>query len=110
MVTPGPQSVMSWDEVRDSVYRAVDALNRGLPRVKQLPKAADTVLFGGQGLLNSMDLVELVLLTEQQIAKDFGRSILLSDQRAMSEEDGAFQTVRTLSDYILRLLNEGTSH
>jgi acyl carrier protein len=94
------------DEVVDAVFRAVETMNRGLPKDKQLHKSADTVLFGRQGALDSMGLVDLVLLTEQQIAKEFGRSITLADQRAMSRENSPFRTIRTLSEYILELLNE----
>jgi acyl carrier protein len=63
----------------------------------------DTKLFGPDGLLDSLGLVSLVIEIESQIASNAGSTIVLADDRAMSQRNSPFRTVGTLSDYIVSL-------
>lgn len=94
------------EQVTESLFKAIDQLNRELPQRQKLPKKADTVLFGESGALDSMGLVSLVIAAEQQIARDFGCAITLADERAMSRHRSPFRTVASLADYVAALLRE----
>lgn len=67
---------------------------------------AETVLFGPGGELDSLGLVNLIVLLEEKISDEFGVEIVLTDERAMSEKHSPFRTVQALGDYVLRLLDE----
>lgn len=59
----------------------------------------DTKLFGKEGLLDSMGLVTLVIAAEQAIEDKFGQSVVLADEKALSQSKSPYRTVRTLVEY-----------
>lgn len=65
----------------------------------------DSKLFGGEGPLDSMALVNLVVDLEELIADDYGKTIVLADEKAMSRRTSPFSRVRNLIDYIQEQLN-----
>lgn len=66
----------------------------------------DTLLFGESGLLDSVGLVSLIVAVEQEIEGDLGASIVLADERAMSQASSPFRTVGALADYAATLVQE----
>jgi acyl carrier protein len=93
------------ERVQQAVYRAVDELNKQLPKGISVNKSPDAVLYGKTGKLESIDVVTLIMEVEDQIKAEFGASITIADDRAMSRENSPFLTVGTLTDYIAELLN-----
>lgn len=75
---------------------------------KQLSNTPDTPLFGKAGTLDSLDLVNLVLATEDAIEDRVGERVSLADDRAMSQKRSPFRTVGSLAEYITLLLSEKT--
>lgn len=65
-----------------------------------------TVLFGTDGVLDSLDLVSTIVDIEISLASEFNRKISLSDDRAMSAEPVPFTSVSTLAGYIMKVLKE----
>lgn len=65
---------------------------------------ADTPLFGREGVLDSLGLVALVVAVEQAIEDDYGVSVTLADERALSERKSPFATVGALAAYAARLI------
>ncbi|MEI6681806.1 MAG: hypothetical protein WCO44_04225 [Bacteroidota bacterium] len=66
----------------------------------------DTVLFWKDGILDSLELVKLISDLEENIYRKFGKQITLADEKAMSQRVSPFRTVRSLADYIDKLLTE----
>ncbi|HET8782663.1 MAG TPA: hypothetical protein VFM63_09605 [Pyrinomonadaceae bacterium] len=93
------------ERVQQAVYRAVDELNKQLPKGISVDKSRDAVLYGKTGKLESIDVVTLIMEVEDQIKAEFGASITIADDRAMSQENSPFLTVGTLTDYVAELLN-----
>ncbi len=93
-------------QITDSLFGAVDELNQELPLGKQVPRSSDTVLFGNHAQIDSLALINLVILAERKIEKDFGQTITLADERALMEEKSPFQTIGSLAEYVARLLRE----
>jgi acyl carrier protein len=93
------------EKVQQAVYRAVDELNKQLPKGVSVNKAPDAVLYGKTGKLESIDVVTLIMEVEDQIKAEFGQSITIADDRAMSRENSPFLTVGSLTDYVADLLN-----
>lgn len=94
------------ERVIQAMFSAVDEINEELPKEEQLEKSIDTVLFGRSGKLDSLGLVILIVATEQKIEEEFGVTITLADERAMSQNNSLFKTIGTLADYIVLLLEE----
>ena len=67
---------------------------------------SDTRIFGPKGLLDSMGLVSLITDLEEKIEDEFGVSLILADERAMSREKSPFRTVSSLARYIDMLMEE----
>ena len=87
----------------------VDEINQQLPKEQRLEKSIDTILSGQSGKLDSLGLVNLIVATEQKIEEEYGITITLANERAISQNNGPFKTIGTLADYIALLLKEKTS-
>lgn len=92
------------EEVVVVIFKSIEEFNQ--QNDIQLEANVDTILFGSQSQLDSMDVVHLLVSIEENINSKFDTSISIADERAMSQKNSPFKTVNTLSEYILLLLNE----
>lgn len=67
---------------------------------------SETILFGDKGILDSMGLVSLITDLEDRIENEFGISLILADESAMSQRKSPFRTVSSLAKYVYRLIKE----
>ena len=65
-----------------------------------------TSLFGEDGILDSMGLVNLVVNLEERIHEEYNIIVTLADERAMSRTESPFRSIRTLAAYIDELIKE----
>ena len=89
-----------------AVYSVIDEMNEEFPEEQRLAKDPSTLIFGEQGGIESIDLVRLVVLYEQEIAEVIGIDVSISDDRAMSGTHSHFATVATLVDYAIKLIKD----
>jgi acyl carrier protein len=94
------------DKIKQMLFNVLDELNQLRPREEHLAKDLETPLAGDFGRLDSAGLINLIVLTEQKTAQELGRTILLTDDRALSQINEVFRTLGSLADYIHLLLNE----
>lgn len=66
----------------------------------------ETKLFGEGGVLDSLALVSLIADIEEKIDDALNRSIVLADERAMSQRTSPFRDVKSLCHYVEKLLND----
>jgi len=99
-------SLSNHERILGAVYRAVDELNKQLPKGVLVEKSLATPLYGKSGKLESIDVVTLIMEVEDQVRDEFGASITIADDRAMSQENSPFLTIQTLTDYVSELLKE----
>jgi acyl carrier protein len=88
------------------IYQAIDEFNLQHPPEERLEKSAESVLFGPEGRLDSLGLVDLILAAEQKIAEELDAVVTLADEKAMSQKSSPFRTVGALADYVCILLDE----
>ena len=93
-------------QITQMLFSVIDELNQMLPPEDHLKKDLETPLAGDSGRLDSAGLINLIAVTEQKTATEFGRTILLTDERTLSQISQVFRTLGTLADYIHQLLNE----
>lgn len=69
----------------------------------------ETALFGRRGLFDSLGLVNLILAIEEALLDELGVSVVLADERAMSQARSPFLTVASLAEYVARLVDEAVA-
>ncbi len=82
------------------IFNSIDEINDQLPEKQQLLKSSKTVLFGKDGKLDSLGLVNLLVIIEQNIDDEFKIMITIADEKAMSQKRSPFRTIDTLVNYI----------
>ena len=92
--------------IENLIITSVKETNEQLPQEQQLGQSTKTVLFGKDGKLDSLGLVTLLVIIEQNIEDEFDVSITIADERAMSQKYSPFRTIGSLADYIEMLLKE----
>ncbi len=97
---------MQKSDIESLVLEAMQELNFQQEADKQLEIALETPLFGRHSKLDSLGLVNLIVMVEEKIADQLNVPITLADERAMSQKNSPFRTAQTLSDYAFSLAQE----
>lgn len=92
------------ERIKRVIFAAIDEINLQLSEDKRLKKSIDTVLFGEDSGLDSIGFVTFIVLTEQKIENEFGVTITLTNEQAMSKRKSPFKDVGNLTEYISELL------
>lgn len=92
--------------VIETIYNALNSLNEERGPDEQIVVALDTCLFGEDSVLDSLSLVSVIVDLETLLSDQFGKSISLTDDRAMSHDPVPFTNVTVLKNYLLELLAE----
>ena len=86
--------------VSQIIIEQIESFNENLENPIDTSAADETVLFGAGSVIDSVDLVSLVLDIDQAIDDEYGKHIALVDERAMSRRNSPFRTVGTLAAFI----------
>ena len=86
------------------IYAAIDQLNEQSDGDEKISKQPETRLFGGDGGIDSLDLVNLVVAIEHHIEDTTGNTVVLVDESTMAMENNPFQSVATLAAHLDNLL------
>jgi acyl carrier protein len=95
--------------VQDCVFQAIDITNQSYPQRKPIEKSADCVLFGSEGVLDSLGLVTLIVDIEGLLSDNLNLQLTLVNDKAFSLKYSPFKTVGTLIEYIEKLAAEAKS-
>ena len=87
------------------VLTTIASSNQSRADGKKLEESADAPIFGANSPLDSLGLVGLLIDIEEVFATE-GHSIVLSDEKALSQRRSPYRDVPSLVDYIERLLSE----
>ena len=87
-------------QLLETIYKSLDEINENLNDAQKLIKDKNTVLFGKDGQLDSLGLVNLLVIIEQNIDDEFKIMITIADEKAMSQKRSPFRTIDTLVNYI----------
>lgn len=93
------------EEIKTIVFEALSELNYE----KSTDKNSDMYLFGEKGFLDSMGLVNLVVIIEEKLQDQFNINLLLVNEKAMSQKHSPFRSVDSLTSYIANALNNENS-
>ena len=93
-------------QVTAAISEAVEELNPQLDSKKRISADPQTLLYGMDANLDSLDLVTLIVTTEQKIEDKTGIRITLANEKALSMRNSPFRSVQALRDYAVSLLEE----
>ena len=94
------------EQIIKLIFNVIDEKNEELSIKEQIKKSTDTILFGDKGVLDSIGLVNFIVSLEQKIQEEFGTFISIADEKAVSQKNSPFRTVKTLIDYVTLLIEK----
>ena len=98
--------MLSKDAVHEIIFEALKNVNVERGPDEQIEICTETILFGTDAVLDSLSLVSVIVDVEAAVSEVSGRDVVLTDDRAMSQEVSPFSDVSSLTAYILLLLSE----
>jgi len=98
--------MLTKENVLEIILRALQNLNEELDDSEKFVVDSNLSLFGPDATLDSLALVSVIVDVEGDVSAALGRSISLTDDRAMTQEISPFDNVQTLLNYIMILVNE----
>lgn len=101
-------NMLNQDSVHAIVFQALTNVNDERGPDEQLDISRATILFGTDAVLDSLSLVSVIVDVEAAVSEASGRDVVLTDDRAMSQDVSPFSDVSSLTAYILLLLSEPT--
>ena len=93
------------EEVEALVINSVQLLAEDFDLAVLKQASVASSLFGNDGVLDSMALVNLIADVEDAVWEKFGVAITLADENAMSMRYSPFLTVKALSQAVLERIN-----
>ena len=100
--------MLTKDSVHTIIFQALTNVNDERGPGEQLDISSTTILFGADAVLDSLSLVSVIVDVEAAVSELSGRDVVLTDDRAMSQEVSPFSDVSSLTAYVLLLLSERT--
>lgn len=86
------------------VFDCINQYQEELDNKIDMSEGEQTRLFGGNGQLDSLALVSLIVNIEETIETELGVSLILADEKAMSRRTSPFSRISNLIDYIEELI------
>jgi acyl carrier protein len=90
---------MTEEEIKELISKSLSSLlkERGLP---SLQKDNDPQLFGSGRIIDSLDLVGIIVQVEDAVFEKTGKKIEVVDESSIIGDDSPFRSVTTLSKLI----------
>lgn len=98
--------MLDHDAVQAIVMAALETINEERDADDKLDVTPSTRLFGADAELDSLALVSVIVDVEEAVSQAAGRTVQLTDDRAMSQDVSPFTDVQTLTTYVVKLLSE----
>lgn len=96
--------------IRDRVQSILIAALREIGESSEIEGLQDptseTRLFGEEGLLGSLRMINLVLELEETLFEEYGVNLVIADEKALSQKRSPFRDVGSLVEYITGLIEE----
>jgi acyl carrier protein len=90
-----------FDLIRDSFEEVNMTRSEKIP----LDSLNELILYGEDGIFDSMQVVNLLTIVEEKIFDDMNVEVSLTSERAVSRKESPFRSVKNLIDFILEELD-----
>lgn len=99
--------MFSKENITNVVFDVIEDFNSTVSENKKIQLDIETRLYGKNGVLDSLGLVNFIIAVEQKVEDEFDKSISLSDEKAMSAKHSPFRSINSLVEYLeIELNNE----
>lgn len=88
--------------ILELIYKVIDSHNNLNPKELKLEKSEKTILIGENGNLDSLSFLTFLVELENLVKKNIDENIVVIDEILFSEENGPYNTIATLAEYILK--------
>ena len=95
------------EKIIQAIFEAIDDINKQTVKDERLAKSENTKLYGSDGPLDSLGLVNLIVATEQRLESLCGLSISLAEESVLDEDESRFETVASMADFVETVYKEG---
>ena len=96
------------ERVEKIIFDVIDETNEELSGNEEIGTSVDTILFGENGALDSIGLVNFIVCLEQKILDELDIALTIADEKALSQKNSPFQSIKSLVDYSLILIRENS--
>ena len=86
------------------IFEGIKDYNTQVNKKNQLPISIELELFSENGVLDSLGLVNLIMSIEEKFEDYLDTSIVIADEKAMSQKNSPFQSVQSMADYLSKEL------
>lgn len=93
------------EQINQIVFKSINKFQLEYDQKIDISEGEKTKLFGGNGQLDSLGLVSLVVNIEEDIEQELGITLVLADERALSRRTSPFSRIGNLIDYIDELIS-----
>jgi len=100
---------MDLDLITQQIVDAVGELNQQLPPDGQIDPSPHAALLAPEGKLDSLGLVNLILLVEERMANRLSTEISLTDDRTLAQPQIVFRDIASLAQHIQLLAEAATT-
>lgn len=94
------------NQIFEIVINTINEFNEELDNKIDISNGRESELFGGNSAVDSLELVNLIVVIEENISEKFNKNITITSEKAMSRFTSPFKNVGTITDYIEEILNE----
>ncbi len=91
---------MTRDRAMQLISEAIDIINQQMPPARRLTTSAQTVIAGAGGSLDSLGLLNFIIMLEEKAGAVLGHDVRLLDESSVIDEQGPFRTVDTLASFL----------
>ena len=74
--------------------------------IKNITINDDTEIFGSKSTIDSLQLVNLIVIIEAEVLKQTGKEIIVVDDDAVISDESPFQTIQSLSEFVYKKVLE----
>ena len=92
--------IYMYKKIIEIIIQQVEEVNEELTSKIPLEQGGEAPLFGGDGVLNSLMLVTLIVGVEQAVEDELDAVLTLADEKAMSQKSSPFRTIKSLAEYV----------
>lgn len=92
------------DKIKEIVLESLNELNEQLSDDRKLEVSDNMTIFGKESTLDSFDFVNLIVIVEDKLFEQYGKSITIVSEKAFSKKYNPFSNVERLTGFITELL------
>jgi hypothetical protein len=93
-------------KIKKVVQECIENINETLSNKIDLSNLDHVEIYGPNGVIDSIALISLIVDIEYQIEEKFNHSLILANEKSMSQKNSPFSNLNALTSYIEILLKE----